>query len=193
MSLLDLKPTRGIAVTRLEIKLDPDSTLHAECKVPSLALQDLLSSLADLDLAMRGGSVQVKKLIFDAANKQGWELDFSVSTNVSKDYPDANFKINYLWVSKECACGKRHKVFVHRCFDNRQAIGTNLLRFMIANQSPTKSPRDDYSFIALVADEKAKRASWDGSVGSYEEYFFAVNGGYKLLNLPPIDFAIIRP
>lgn len=179
-------------MSRLELKLDPYSCLKSDCSKPMDAVQELLVSLESIDMKAGAGSVQAKRLLTPAALEHGWERDFYITNSVSKDYPDANFKVNYLWVLNGCKCSKRHKVFLHRCFDNRQAIGTNLLRFMVADQASSKSNSDEYAFIALVADDKAKKVAWDGAVGSYEEYLFAVNGGYKSIPLPPIDFAIIR-
>lgn len=179
-------------MVRLELVIDSRSSMNGDCKVPRNALDALTRGISQVDLAEGGGSAQVKKLLASKAQEEGWESDFLVSNAVSKDFPDANFKINYLWVSQNCPCGVRHKVFAHRCFDNRQAIGTNLLRFMVASLSRTKSQNDDYTFAAIVADEKAKRLAWDNAIGSYEEYFFAINGGYEAMMLPPVDFLVIR-
>ena len=179
-------------MTRTELVIDSRSSANGDCKVPKDALDSMAEIAAQVSLIEGRGSVQVKELLARKAQEEGWEVDFRVSNAVSKDFPEANFKINYLWVSQNCPCGARHKVFAHRCFDNRQAIGTNLLRFMVASLSPTKSKNDDYTFAAIVADEKAKRLAWDNSIGSYEEYFFAINGGYKSIMLPPIDFLVIR-
>lgn len=177
---------------RLELNIHPNSTLNDGCKVPSRALGELLEPLSKLDLPAGGGSNQIKAILQEPAVYGDWELDFLVSPQATRDYPDAHLKINYLWVSSDCQCNRRHKIFVHRCFDNRQAIGTNLMRFMVADKSPTKSSNDDYAFVALVADRGAKQSAWDGAIGAYEEYFFAVNGGYQVLEIPPLDFAIIR-
>jgi hypothetical protein len=179
-------------MTRLELKVASGSKLDDACQEPTFALSRLTDSLIDIDLSTGGGSAQARQILLNSAVRLGWETDFLVSNSASRDFPDANFKINYLWVSRDCQCRRRHKIFLHRCFDNRQAIGTNVLRFLIADQSNTKSTEDDYIFVALVADEKAKKSSWDGAIGSYEEYFFAVHGGYSQLGLPPIDFLVIR-
>jgi hypothetical protein len=191
--LLHLKPIRGVTLAGLELKLDSESILGFGCKAPRLALNQLVEQLGNIELGRGiGGSVQAKILLSQPSADFGWETDFLVTQQASRDYPDANFKMNYLWVSHGCPCGERHKVFVHRCFDNRQAIGTNLLRFVLAHQAGLRGTPDSSAYVAIVADEKAKRAAWDGSVGSYEEYFFSLNGGYKVLPMPPLDFLIIR-
>lgn len=182
-----------MTLSGLELKLDAESILASGCKAPRLALNQLVQELGNIELGgVIGGSVQAKILLSQTSKALGWETDFLVTREASKDFPNANFKVNYLWVSRACPCGERHRVFVHRCFDNRQAIGTNLLRFFLAHQAGLRGTRDSSAFVAIVADEKAKRAAWDGSVGSYEEYFFSLNGGYQALPMPPMDFLIIR-
>jgi hypothetical protein len=140
-----------------------------------------------------GPSNIIKNGLSEIETLPGWEKKFLFSREAHSSLPNANYTVNYLFVEPKCDCGFRHKIFVHLCFDNRQAIGTHLLRFKAAMVGNAKQPLDRPVSVAVVADSKAKsRFGWDNSAGTYEEFAQAIEFEYSEILDLPIHFLIVR-
>jgi hypothetical protein len=77
-------------------------------------------------------------------------------------------------------CAERHRLLVELCFDNRQAIGTNILKLeAAARQFEAKTGGKAYCLL-ICADRKAlTKGLWDSGVGDEEEYQIAISTAYK--------------
>ena len=171
-----------------ELINSPRSEGFIRCESLSTEVAKVKSRLDSIILdGSKQGSAAVKEALLNLMD-ESWEIDSLISRQAPRDFPTANFKINYLRVISDCSCDERHKIFLHRCFDNRQAIGANLLRFEVASKE-----LNDWSgvFIAIVASSRAKKVAWDGSVATYEEYVHSLNGPYSKIFQAPIDFMVM--
>ena len=88
-------------------------------------------------------------------------------------------------------CGHKHRFFSEFCFDNRQAIGTNLLKFQVAAANSRFHGYSPLGFLICADGFSIKNYGWDGGVASYQEYDHAIRIPYKnILNEPPILISI---
>lgn len=105
--------------------------------------------------------------------------------------PQANYTVDFLRTYRDAACGHMHQVTVELCFDNRQAIGTNLLKAQMANKLlPTLNGNSSIA-VLVVADSVIKSRAYDSSVGDEGEYESALLGAYAAeLTTPIILFTL---
>lgn len=166
-----------------------------ECKSVTDVVEVFRSRLANIDLesASTGPSQTVKQGLDGLAENPGWEKKFLFSREAHSSLPNANYTVNYLYVEKHCSCGYRHKIFFHLCFDNRQAIGTHLLRFKLATHLDSKLPNNRPVAVAVVADARAKKKfGWDNAAATYEEFAQALELEYAEILGLELQFLIIR-
>jgi hypothetical protein len=64
-------------------------------------------------------------------------------------------------------------------FDNRQAIGTNLLKFAVGQASFAGENHDVISLGICVSEGAKIRNGWDASVAIFDEYSGAIMMQYK--------------
>ncbi len=147
----------------------------------------------DLTEGGTGPSNTIKSKLSEIEKLPGWEKKFLFSREAHSSLPNANYTVNYLYVEQKCSCGFRHKLFLHLCFDNRQAIGTHLLRFKAAMEANAKQTFDRPISVAVVADMKAKeKYGWDNSAATYEEFAQALDFEYAAVLELPLHFLVIR-
>lgn len=103
----------------------------------------------------------------------------------------ANFEVDFFKQSN--ALGALTHVAGEFAFDNRQTIGTNILKVdMCLNNLAFKSP-DDLQLGTLVTfcDNSRDLAAWDPGVGDFEEYVeFLTKGFSRYLTFPMHVFGI---
>ena len=117
---------------------------------------------------------------------QNFPIDSSVSSN---DY--ASFFIDFYLDTPSESCGHGHRFLLQFMFDNRQAIGTNLLKFDIASRNAALRERQTTSIALCVEKSRVRQLGWDGSAASAQEYIDAVLGPYnKVITNIPVVFAI---
>jgi hypothetical protein len=76
-------------------------------------------------------------------------------------------------------------------FDNRQAIGTNLMKFEIASRNSVIGGRSPICIGICAEESKIRKLGWDGAAASSQEYLEAINGAYSsVLTNPPLIFSI---
>ena len=111
--------------------------------------------------------------------------------------PDGLFNENYVIdaVSDQAfnSCSRRHRLLVELCFDNRQAIGTNILKLeSAARQFESRTGGKAYCLI-ICADRKAlKNGLWDSGVADEEEYQIAISTAYREFVTSPFSLLILR-
>jgi hypothetical protein len=64
-------------------------------------------------------------------------------------------------------------------FDNRQAIGTNLLKLEVAATAAQNSAQIGFGILVCPGDNILKVRGWDGAVGTSSEYESAIRDGYQ--------------
>lgn len=114
-----------------------------------------------------------------------------VHPGIGPGSPQANYTVDYLRTYRDAPCGHIHQVTIELCFDNRQAIGTNLLKAQMANKLlPTLNGNSSIS-VLVVADSEIKARAYDSSVGDEEEYESALLSAYAAeLSTPIILFTL---
>lgn len=96
--------------------------------------------------------------------------------NVPVTGHDANYRVDFLKTIREHECGHKHQIAIELCFDNRQVIGTNLLKAHLANNL---SEKGQGIAILLVAEEKLRDQAYDSSIGTESEYETALLSAYS--------------
>ena len=117
---------------------------------------------------------------------KGWKTDFEIDPKISKEYPSAIFKIDYFYDLNAEICNHKHRFFLEVSFDNRQNLGTNLLKFEVASINS-----ESHGFrilpILICADEAIlKKYKWDGAIADVWEYDHAIRIPYSrvIKNVP---------
>lgn len=123
--------------------------------------------------------------------ESGWKKNFEIDSKISREYPSAIFTIDYFFDSKSADCAHKHRFFLEISFDNRQNLGTNLLKFEVASRNSQK-----FGFrtlpILICADEAVlKRYHWDGAIADIWEYDHAIRIPYAdIITEAPVIISI---
>ena len=163
------------------------------CAPASLIVGETLTSLRKekiYETNRTGLTQQLKNLFGPILQNNGWKQNFPIDSSVSSnDY--ASFFIDFYLDTSSESCGHGHRFLLQFMFDNRQAIGTNLLKFDIASRNAALHERQTTSIALCVEKSRVRQLGWDGSAASAQEYIDAVLGPYnKVLTNIPVIFAI---
>ena len=127
----------------------------------------------------------------DFLDESGWEESFRVDNLISLEFPTANYTLDLSLDSASSSCGHLHRYFIEFCFDNRQAIGTNLLKFEVASRNAELQNRVPLPILICATAQAIKQFGWDGGVASYQEYDHALRMPYKnIITQPPALIAL---
>ena len=110
-----------------------------------------------------------------------------------EDRAPANFEVDFFKQSNEVG-GLTH-VAGEFAFDNRQTIGTNVLKVdLCLNNLAFRSPQEvQMGALVTFCRESRDLASWDPGVGDFEDYVeFLTKGFAKYLTFPIHVFGIRR-
>jgi hypothetical protein len=155
------------------------------------SLQRSLEAVVIETSADSSASKQLKDHMFNQLISDGWRPQFKISKSVSETYPLANYIMDAMHDFSSEKCNHTHRFFVEFCFDNRQAIGSNILKFEVASRAALEA--DCFPIPVLVcADAGAlKFFGWDGSIAGASEYEYALRVIYRdVLSYPPIILAL---
>jgi hypothetical protein len=169
---------------------------RSECERVNAVKRELEVFLSGLDFdgdSKLAASNKIKVPLFLWADSKGWKRNRLVNPGIPSGIPTSVYKVNLLSDLPNCACGRHHRIFFHAFFDNRQAIGTNLLRLGVAKKYFEQTSENEAELIALVIDSKSKDFfGWDNSVGTVEEYEYAQTKIYNFALESEINFWVIR-
>jgi hypothetical protein len=127
----------------------------------------------------------------DFLEESGWKESFRVDNLISLEFPTANYTLDLSLDSANSSCGHLHRYFIEFCFDNRQAIGTNLLKFEVASRNAELQNRVPLPILICATAQAIKQFGWDGGVASYQEYDHALRIPYKnIITQPPALIAL---
>lgn len=170
--------------------------LEPECGPVRVAKRDLEKFLTLLELDEHSDSAtssKIKNPLYEWAQANGWKRNRLIDPSIPSGIPTSIYKVNLLMDLPECECHKHHRIFFHAFFDNRQAIGTNILRLRVAKKYFERGEGKVAELIALVIDSKSKESfGWDNSVAAVEEYEYALNSIYNFADETSINFWVIR-
>lgn len=169
---------------------------YGECEELQRTVTNLSECLNSIKISRDepgAASNKVKVPLADWANKAGWKDNRIVDSSIPSGISNSIYKVNLLRDIPKSECSHHHRIFVHCFFDNRQAIGTNLLRLNYAIDKFQNEEHKKGHAIALVLDEPTKGFfGWDNAVGTAEEYEFAYKHLFSNNGDKKIDFWIIR-
>jgi hypothetical protein len=172
---------------------NPDKSACEHVRAIKRELEDFLSGLDFDGDSISAASNKIKVPLFSWADAHEWKRNRLVNPGIPSGIPTSVYKVNLLRDLPNCACGRHHRIFFHAFFDNRQAIGTNLLRLCVAKKYFEQTIENEAELIALVIDTKSKDFfGWDNSVGTVEEYEYALTKIYNFALEPEINFWVIR-
>lgn len=138
-------------------------------------------------------ATQINAYLEDLLTPRKWERNVLISNLPNFSLPEANYRCHFLRVINDCNCGVKHKIFVHLCFENRQATGSHFLRFKLAQANRRQDSQQDF-YLAVVADETTKRLlRLDGSAITYEFMKQAFEVHYNQILESEVNFLVLRP
>lgn len=176
---------------KIEVRPTLDALEKSLCKIEVTTIRTVHESLKKVSFEISPDATAPKIVsgwIKNFAHEYGWIESFRINPEIPKDLPITNYLMDGILDHYEAECGHHHRFLIQTCFDNRQAIGTNLLKFEMAQLKFCKTPKHKVLPIILCAEpDVLKMLKWDGSVASSSEYELALLSGYKgILAVSPI-------
>jgi hypothetical protein len=180
---------------KIEIRSENDSQLR-KCESVKAAEAKLVSFLQGIEFDVNlvgSASNKIKGPLFTWAIANGWKKSRLADPGIPTGISTAIYKINLTLDLPKSSCQHHHRIFFQAFFDNRQAIGTNLLRLSIAKNYFEKKESNRAHIIGLVVDSNSKsKFGWDKSVGTLEEYEYAASKIYDFALNSKFEFWAIR-
>jgi hypothetical protein len=183
------------AVMRLDFISAGYEALPNDCPKYQELVQQILDHFRGFDLSKRKSSASsaIQSHLREVLLKEGWLERQLISRDALNDLSNAAYRVNFFYLVQDCSCENNHRFYLHLCFDNRQAVGTNLLRFELAQKKLSDGAKQRHTYLAFVIDTYAKeKYGWDNSAGTYEEYRHALESAYKGILSPRVDYFVIR-
>jgi hypothetical protein len=127
----------------------------------------------------------------ESLDGSGWKEGFRIDNLISLEFPTANYTLDLSLDGLHASCNHSHRYFIEFCFDNRQAIGTNLLKFEVASRNSVLQDRVPLPILICATSQAIKQFGWDSGVASYQEYDHALRIPYKnVMTHPPVLVAL---
>jgi hypothetical protein len=152
------------------------------CPFETEVFQDIGRAVDQLQvkLGKKSSASQLGEWFENLAQKSGWLTNFRFDADIPLVRAYSNYLMDAVVDGYESTCGHHHRVSIQSCFDNREAIGTNLLKFEIASRKYCKN--EDYKALGILicaSRETKKELKLDNSVGTLEEYEVALRTAYR--------------
>ena len=155
------------------------------------ALQASLEAVVIESSVDSSASKQLKNHMFNQLINSGWRPQFKISKEISEAYPHANYILDAMHDFSSEDCNHTHRFLVEFCFDNRQAIGSNILKFEVASRFAAASNYFPVPVLVCADAGALKHFGWDGSIAGVNEYEYALRVVYRDIMLyPPIILAL---
>lgn len=170
-----------------------DESQFESALVVANQIREFLESAKVGPLANMATSKQIRDAIDEYMKRDHWISDFKFDSSIPDSEPNTNYKMDFIKDVTLPSEDLTIRFLFEACFDNRQAIGTNILKFELAKRAFENSPHKRAVSLILAADKKSlKKYGWDGSIGSFEEYELAIRDPYdSILTVKPI-FLVVR-
>jgi hypothetical protein len=117
---------------------------------------------------------------------RSWHTKVIYTPDLPPIKANANYTIDYQLRNMQVS-SRNELVSIELAFDNRQTIGTNLLKL----ESASRKFRDDtggvcISFLMAPADSLKTKGYWNGAVASASEYSWAIRKAYAFCLQSPL-------
>lgn len=139
-------------------------------------LEALIRELPQIRKGARTATDELKAHLDPWFISNNWTRKFPIDHAFPRaDLPSSNYDLDWL-LAFECSHhNERHAIALEYAFDNRQAIGTNLLKLETAANRFAKDENRLHLGVVLTATKTAlKNGGWDNGIASSEEYENAV-------------------
>ena len=164
------------------------------CLQQRLIVDELTKALTTVELpknSKEGTTSVLRAQLDEFLEGAGWRESFRIDNLISLEFPTANYTLDLSLDSADVTCDHKHRYFIEFCFDNRQAIGTNLLKFEVASKNAEVQERLPLPILICATSQAIKQFGWDGGVASYQEYDHALRIPYKsVMERPPVLIAL---
>lgn len=121
-----------------------------------------------------------------------WLQDFLLVPVNRRKSSAINFVADAVLTFEDCPCGLVHQVRVEISFDNRQIIGTNVLKMLVGTNVGSTENRHYLGVVVCPSKESKTGFDLDASVASADEYLLAIENGYFPFVSVPIFLGVIR-
>ncbi|CAB5121049.1 MAG: hypothetical protein F2954_05520 [Actinobacteria bacterium] len=177
----------------IKVRLYPGTPSACAIVIEEIAkLKDLLEPI-EIDTAIGKSTQQIQKLLYPELVKSGWILNFIYDSNTASLYPTSNYSLDAIKDVQSNSCIHNHRLLLELCFDNRQAIGTNLLKFETAKRIYERTDNSlATSIIVCGSQEGLADLKWDGGVASFSEYENALLTVYRDIFTIEPQYLIIK-
>jgi len=109
-----------------------------------------------------------------------WISDFISLDMIPRNIPNKNYVIDHIYDGECVNCQQRHRLQVEVCFDNRQAVGTNVFKFeTAASFFEKKTGGKALSLVVCGARAALNAGGWDSGVADENEYQIAIDSAYS--------------
>lgn len=153
-----------------------------QCAVEESFLAEIALALTNTVLPdeKHKSSEVVYKAIDSLSEKYKFDKNFKISPLIPNDLASQNFKIDFACRLKCETHQSSHYIFIELAFDNRQVLGTNILKLEVAQKILEKSSRPFTLGVLITVDKTScRKLGWDGSIGTFEEYEIAYRNAYS--------------
>lgn len=156
-------------------------------------LDDEFSQL-NIEISNQSAADLISRTFVALALRSDWIQQFRFDPDIPLQRAYANYLMDAVSDDYDSECGHHHRVSIQSCFDNRQAIGTNLLKFEVAANKFIRGA--DYRILSVIicANRDSKKAlKLDNSVATFEEYVVGVRTAYRGILTAPLVILELAP
>ncbi len=122
-----------------------------------------------------------------------WNWKFLGLEAIPSDLFNENYVVDLVSDKNFGSCTQRHRLLIELCFDNRQAIGTNIFKLQTAaRQFEQRTGGKAYCLIVCGERKALKSGLWDSGVGDEEEYQIAISTAYREYLTSPFSLLVLR-
>jgi hypothetical protein len=166
-----------------------------EChRLPIREIGHLLESLPNVDHPDFRRSASIRSLLGSGLNtKDGWNHAFLGIGSITNNLHNKNYVIDYVFDSECRGCPSRHRLQVEVCFDNRQAVGTNIFKLEASARAYQNRTSGSALSLIVCGDRKyLKNGGWDAGVADEDEYQIAIDTAYEGYVTTNIALLVLR-
>lgn len=132
-------------------------------------------------------------LTTNLTSESGWVRQLVGIDAIPSNLHNQNYVIDFSSDYQSEVCSERHRVLLEICFDNRQAIGTNIFKLETAAKNFREKTGGDAVGIIICGDRKSlKVGGWDAGVADEEEYQVALGTAYGDYLSSSISLLVLR-
>lgn len=146
-------------------------------------------SLEDVDLAQMGSTIKASEFIRQSIERplKTWSTKALFTSAFPPIKAMSNYRIDYQVRNLEIEPNLKEQVTLELAFDNRQAVGTNLLKLeSSARQFASDTGGTCMSVLIAPSQDLKDLGFWDNSVATAPEYSWAIRVAYKFLLISPL-------